>query len=343
MFKIWGKTKPEIKNILKPNLGLRSWDDLSSDEKDIIWSNLADYFFNVPKNSDGTIDVYELIKQNTVHSNYEIGYKRSSIISSIKSLNETYMVKCFAPNFLEKRHLGFNESFPYACFDFYNIFIKEKEDVVMELLSMYASYYFHCSTSQNGEILKAYGTKEEFEKRKIEAKFAIFDDFSKRLNEVFLQFGIKWRLTRNGFIPRQDEKIINEIYNPVLHCLLDQKWKKVNEILSDAFSDYRKNTPQGYSGCVTKTISAVEAYLQILVEEQIGKTTLSSLISKAQKTGLIPNDSFTKTIFKNIDSIFARERKSTGDAHPKEEYATEKNSLTILNLAMIFIQHCIQK
>lgn len=94
---------------------------------------------------------------------------------------------------------------------------------------------------------------------------------------------------------------------------------------------------------MTKTISATEAFLQILVEGKTGGTKLSPLISEAQKKNLIPNDIFTQAIFKNIDSIFARERKSTGDGHPKDEYATEKNARTILNLAMVFIQHCIQK
>ena len=119
--------------------------------------------------------------------------------------------------------------------------------------------------------------------------------------------------------------------------------EKVNEILTDSFADYRKNMPQGYSGCVTKTISAVEAFLQILVENRTGGTKLSPLISKAQKEKLIPDDIFTQTIFKNIDSILSRERMTKGDGHPKDEYATEKNARTILNLAMVFLQHCIQK
>lgn len=53
------------------------------------------------------------------------------------------------------------------------------------------------------------------------------------------------------------------------------------------------------------------------------------------------NDVFAETVFNNIDSILARERKSDGIAHANDKYATEKNSLMILNLAMIFIQHCI--
>lgn len=83
--------------------------------------------------------------------------------------------------------------------------------------------------------------------------------------------------------------------------------------------------------------------MQILVYGKIGRGTLSKLIAEASKKKLIPNDTFTETVFNNIDSIFARERQSAGIAHPppKNEYATEKNAHMILNLAMIFIQHCI--
>ena len=35
--------------------------------------------------------------------------------------------------------------------------------------------------------------------------------------------------------------------------------------------------------------------------------------------------------------------RDSGIAHPKKEYANERNARTILNLSMIFFQHCIQK
>ena len=54
------------------------------------------------------------------------------------------------------------------------------------------------------------------------------------------------------------------------------------------------------------------------------------------------NDFFTKEIFKNIESIFDRERQDKGNAHPKKEYAIEKSVRTLMNLSMIFLQHCIQ-
>lgn len=338
MFKFWSETNTDAKKFLKPDLGLRSWNDLSSEEKQKIWYYLKWYFFDAQiREQYGMMGGVEKRFYEFYGEDREKEYKQKAIHESILYLNENYKAKSFARTYLRNPNLN------TACYDFYNIFMNQEEFVVMELLSAYANFLYEFTKNDDYIYKLKNETEKDFLQRKIKAKYKFFDNFSNRLNDVFLQFGIKYYLTRDGFIPRQDEKIIEEIYEPVLNYLSNPKWKKVNEILSDAFSDYAKNTPQGYSGCVTKTISSVEAFLQILVEGKIGGTKLSQLISEAQKKDLIPNDIFTQTIFKNIDAVFARERKSTGDAHPKDEYATEKNARTILNLAMIFFQHCIQK
>ena len=46
MFKSWSETKKEALDQLKPDLGMRSWNDLSSDEKYKIWKFLEYFFFN---------------------------------------------------------------------------------------------------------------------------------------------------------------------------------------------------------------------------------------------------------------------------------------------------------
>jgi hypothetical protein len=150
-------------------------------------------------------------------------------------------------------------------------------------------------------------------------------------------------LTPSGFVPRQEEKIAQDIYEPVLAILADQKWTKVSQHLSDAFADYQKNTPQGFSSCITKTVSAVQAYLQILVLGKTGKGSITELIKQAQTKNLIPQDLFTTIIFKNIESILMKARQEMGDAHPKNVYADDKNALLVLNLAMVFFQHCFVK
>lgn len=163
------------------------------------------------------------------------------------------------------------------------------------------------------------------------------------MNEVFNDFGINLNLTRLGFIPRQDKKITEEIYKPVLHFLSHPKWTEVSILLSESFDEYRKHNEQGYSNSITKTVCSIQAFLQILVHGRTGKGDISKLIFEAQKKQLIPNDFFTKTIFNNLESIFARYRQEKGTDHPPQEDAIEKDTRLILNLAMIFFQHCIQK
>lgn len=333
MFKFWSDIKKEAKDELRPDLGFRSWDDLGSEDKRKIWSYLWEvWFFDSNQNS---IDAFYSDKRFSNEQDRDKDEKLKRIVAVLDILNHKYKAKTYARKFLDKRSIS------TALEDFYNIYIEESENAVFELLSIYAKKLIidreDVLSQKEGE------SEEDFKKRNEKYIWEEFDNFSENLNDLFDHFGIYIFLTKQGFVPKQDEKIAEEIYKPVLSYLSDQKWGKVSEILSDAFSDYRKNTPQGYSGCVTKTISAIEAFLQILIEGKTGGMKLSPLISKGQKENFIPNDIFSQIIFKNIDSIFARERKSTGDAHPKDEYATEKNARTILNLAMVFIQHCIIK
>ncbi|MBK8611875.1 MAG: hypothetical protein IPL84_18575 [Chitinophagaceae bacterium] len=228
-----------------------------------------------------------------------------------------------------------------AINDFYQIFMWQEENVVLELLSLYCK-----SLIDEGEKMffrfKRDNEKDAvFQNEKRQFELQRFVDFAQDLNEVFTDFGLDIYLTQNGFIPKQDEKIVTEIFEPVIKCLADTKWKEVNNILTDAFVEYRKNTPKGYSSCVTHTVSAIQAFLQILVLGKTGTGDISKLITQAQKEGLVPSDMFTKEIFKTIESVMMRERQETGDAHPKKDYASERNAKMVLNLAMVFIQHCL--
>jgi hypothetical protein len=328
MFKLWSQLNKEALKELKPDFNFRNWAELSYDEKYKIWKHLENYFFDK--------DVKKPYRENPFYrflgEYQETINKKRRIIFSIEKLNEEYKAKSYGREFLENRTEN------SACADFYSIFMEESENVVLEMLSNY-SMSLILQGKKNTIYRKESEEDEDFQKRKEIENWQEFEKFTEDVNDVFISFGLNVQLTRLGFIPLQERKIMEEIYKPVLEFLSHDKWKKVNEILSDALSDYRKNTPQGYSGCLTKIISATEAFLQILVEGKIGGTKFSQLLQKKE----FQKDIFTQTIFKNIDSIFARERKSVGDAHPKDDYATEKNARMILNLAMIFMQHCVQK
>ncbi len=336
MFKLWSEIKKEAKGELSPDFGFRDWADLSSDDKYLIWKYLEWHFFSKD-------ELHQDFSYGDRRCNYkffgdydEKDNKLTRVVNSIQFLNLKYKAKSYARNFLE------DNKYNSACHDFYQIFSTQSENVVLELLSLYSNLIIFERNNREPR-LNENENDDEFKKRTFEWRWEVFDRFSEDLNEVFIQFGVKYYLTRGSFVPRQDSKIMEEIYKPVLDYLSDNKWKEVNNLLEDSFSEYRKNTPQGYSNSVTNTISTIQAFLQILNNGKTGKGNISHLIIEAQKKGLIGNDSFTKQIFDNVESIFAKERQETSTAHPKKEYATEKNARTMLNLAMIFFQHCIQK
>jgi hypothetical protein len=340
-FKSWSESNPKAKEELKPDLGFRSWDSLTRDEKYKVWKYLEFYFFDkdIKENDEGYC-YYSFYGQV-----WEKDIKQARICLAISTLNQKYPVKSYATTFWQYPQLN------SACSDFFRIFAEESENVVMELLSLYCQAMIIIGEDIFSvdrafkENSWAYDNRllDDYDKGLEIGECEDFDKFAKRLNKVFLDFGINFYLTRLGFVPRQEDKIIEEIYNPVLGYLSNEKWKEVNKLLKDAFDEYRRNTPQGYSNSVTNTISAIQAFLQILVNSRTGNGDISHLIPEAQKRNLIPGDPFTEKIFENIESIFAQERQKTGTAHPKKEYANEKNCRMILNLAMIFLQHCIER
>ncbi len=263
-------------------------------------------------------------------------YKQKAVLNAIIYLNEAYRARSYAENFLENSNLN------SACLDFYNIFMNNDEVVVLELISAYSKLLFLKSKNHEYVSKGEKETDEDFKKRKTDTGYKMFDNFASQLNDVLEQFGVNYHLTRNGFIPRQDQKITQEIYEPVLNSLSDPKWKEANREFRDAFSEFQKKTPNGYSNSITHTVSALQAFLQILVHGKTSKGQISGLIPEAQKRGLIPDDSFSTKIFKNIESTLMEQRQATSDAHPKKEYANQKTALLVLNLSMIFLQHCLQ-
>jgi hypothetical protein len=322
-FKTWSEINPKALEKINPKIGLREWDELTNDEKDKIFR----YFYN----------------KKWFHNDYE-----NIVFHSIRNLNDLYKKQSFGIKTLEHNGPHYScGSLDSCCYDnasedFLSIFRIQNQDVVYELLTLYAWQMIDFG------ILRRLNDAENEEIRKDEINRAYncynnsFDKFALCFNDIFGQFGINVMLTRSGLIPRQDEKITKEIYEPVLMFLSDLKWESVNRDLKDAFKDYQLKTDKAYSSCVTHTISALQAFLQLIVNGKTGKGDISALIIEARKKKIIPDDKFTEQIFKNIESILMYERQATADAHPKKEYATEKNARLVLNLVMVFLQHCIQ-
>ncbi|SJZ78010.1 hypothetical protein [Sediminibacterium ginsengisoli] len=323
-FKFWSASNHDALKELRPDFGLRKWDDLSDEEKKRLWKHLIDHFFN--KNGQYDYHFYGDYPEKTL--------KQKRIENSIAYFNHTYKAQSFGRRYLD------NGTLNAACADFYEIWITKTQNIVLELLST----YLFMSIFERREALVFQGdneSKDSFDKRSEENKYVTYDEISKDLNEVFTDFGLNVEVTRQGIIPKQDVKIQEEIVKPVLNALANPKWKAVSSILVDAFTEYRKGTPDSYSIAVTHTVSAVQAFLQILVNGAVGSGDISKLLVQAQKQKLIPSDLFTQEIFKRIESFLMSERQHTGVAHPKTAYASERNTRLVLNLAMVFFQHCI--
>jgi hypothetical protein len=305
--KLWSETNPSALKVLKPDFGLRSWNDLSTKEKERIFRYLHTYaVFDHPREIVQTIAFL-------THKYLGGGYGEA-------------LLNHFGPHF-DEFNIAKSCCNEPATNDFIKIVMKEDENVVFETFSIYSHtlIYIARDSSKRNSIIHD----------------EVSEDFNKAINYCFEQFGIGYRLTREGFIPIQESKIIEEVYTPVLCALGDNKWKSVSREFSQAFEEYRKKTKEGFSSSLTHTINALQGYLQILIEGKTGGNQISKLIPIGINNGLLPNDEFSKKTFDLIESTEARLRKEKGDAHPKDEFASEHDARLALDLSMVFIRHSI--
>ncbi len=330
-FNLWSDLDISALEELKPNLGLRKWSELVEFDKFKVWKNLSEFFFD----NDKVQKAYQPYIISAFGGEAIEKYQNAECVEeAIQNLNQKYKVKSFAKVYFEVPHLR------SACADFFYIFHKGTDNLFLELLSLYCDSMLR---NQAKQIPERYSTESEenFDDRYQKQRWQRFDQFAIKLNDIINDFGVDIFLSRAGFVFKQDEKIIKNIYEPTLKFLSSSKWLEVDLHFRDSFYQYRLNTPQGFSNSITNTVSALQAFLQILVYGTTGSGDFATLISEAQKNKLIADDFFSKTALKNIISALMEERQETGIAHPKKEYADEKNARFILNLSMVFIQHCI--
>lgn len=328
MFKTWSQINSEAKDELRPDFGFRSWNDLLNDDKIKIWVFLWEkWFFNSNSYIKKDMDAFYSFKDYSSDRDYDKRKKFKRIYTPLNMLNHFYKANVYARKFLE------SPSIETALSDFYYIYLDKSENVVFELLSFYAKRLI--LEREEGLIKKEKENKKDFKKRNDKYKWEQFDDFAKDLNDKFDHFGIYVILTRQGFMPRQDEKIIKDIYNPVLKLLSFNEYKDVDEILKKAFKNFKKGE---FDKVIQNSINVIHSYLQIKISKKIGKGNLKTLLKQAQKENIIPSDNLVSDIYSNIESFLARERQDKTDSHPSKGVATKSDALFILNLTMVILQ-----
>lgn len=319
-FKLYGENDLRIKEDIQPRLGLRKWSDLETSEKAIAFQELQ---------NKGWIVAYS-----------------KEILETIEYLNYHFLRQCpgkklhSTPREVDSRgYDNVSKRMNAALLDFTNIFLNEKpEALVFRMLTKFAESYIDYNSYQSAEKEKVDEKRHEY----IEKAFNQFDALSNCLNHIFEQFSVNAVLTRNGLVPRQDEKITREIYEPTLKVLSDPKWKTVSEDLAAMFTDYRE---ERYPEAITKAHRVIQRFLQILVgkEGKSGKGEVGKLFSEAKATGIIPVNRFTEPIIQVFQGFISSERANKSTAKPAMKAATPSDALLVMNVVMVFLQHCLQE
>lgn len=313
-YQLYGQDNQQVEEMLLPSLELRGWSSLSPQEKDIMLAELT----NGGWLSDESFE----------------------ILRTIHYLNKHYLRRL--PG--KRLHAAFrNEKNPFplnkqARMDFIEIFLHEKsEEMVLRALSCFVGE--HIDKNDYGFADRA--TNEKDRADWLERAYRKFDRISVCLNHIFEQFSINQLVTRTGFVPRQDQRISQGIYEPVILALSDPKWKNLNYDLARMFEDYRD---QKYPEVITKAHGAVHRFLQIIAGEEgrSGKGEVAKLFQDAKSTGLIPVNRFTEPLIGVIQGYISSERATNSTAKPALKSATGSDALLMMNVVMVFLQYCLQ-
>ncbi|MBI2462766.1 MAG: hypothetical protein HYV65_00830 [Candidatus Spechtbacteria bacterium] len=321
-FLLYGENDPKVESNIQPQLALRNWVNLTDEEKQIAFQQL--------KNS-GWVESYS-----------------REILQTIEYLNNAFLRQC------PGRHLhavqpqrdhyygGYgneSERMKAAITDFQHIFLREKSDaMVFRMLSKFAEDHI-----DHSDYRRANEAQDDVERKKlVDEAFNRFDRLANCLNHIFEQFAVNQLVTRNGFVPRQDYRITEEVYIPTLSILADPKWKSVSTDLALMFEDYRE---ENYAEAITKAHRAVQRFLQVLVGEEgkSGKGEVGKLLQKAKEGGIIPVNRFTEPLVSVIQGFITSERATNSTAKPTTKDATASDALLMMNVVMVFLQYCLQK
>ncbi|MCY4641517.1 MAG: hypothetical protein OXC41_02290 [Gammaproteobacteria bacterium] len=64
--------------------------------------------------------------------------------------------------------------------------------------------------------------------------------------------------------------------------------------------------------------------------------------AQAKSAGVISKNHFSESIIKAIQSFVVRERATNSTAKPALQQATASDALLVMNVLMVFLQHCLQ-
>ncbi|MDE0119620.1 MAG: hypothetical protein OXM55_06405 [Bdellovibrionales bacterium] len=309
-FSLYGVNDPKIRERIQITLPWRSWDMLTREEKETALQELENN---------------ELLSYN-------------NILITIKFLNKNYLRKLYGKNLHRcDNNLHHFHYVRAAVKDFSVIFLTEKSDVVLCMLSVFAKNFIDECHLNQAEQSDNYDNRKKY----IELAYAPFYRLQNCVNHIFDQFCVNQVLTRSGFVPRQDKRVLDQIYTPTIKCLSDPKWSLVDNDLRSVFQDYRNGD---YQEAITKAHSVVHRFLQIYLNKgnKNHKGELGKLFQEFKRDNIISDNVFVIKIIDAVQSFVSSERANKSTAKPASKNVTSSDALLVVNAVMIFLQYCLK-
>lgn len=318
-FQLFGNKK--VEEAIQPRLPLRQWCELLPEEK----KNAFQYLRNKGWAADGYCP---------------------QMLGAIEHVNHHFLRLLPGKNLhnlpqkidhATGHHANMSERQAAALKDFAHIWNTAQSDgLVFRMLSVFAKGYIDSYAFKRAAKEPDPSKREQY----LEEAFGRFDKLANCLNHIFEQFCVNAIVTRSGIVPKQEELIMEFIYEPTLKVLSDPRWKPVSDDISEMFEEYAR---QNYPETITKGHRAIQRFLQILVGADInnGKGELAKLFAKAKDSRAIPANTFTEKIIGALQGYISSERATNSTAKPARNAASSSEALLMMNVVMIFIQYCL--
>ncbi len=321
IFRLFGDGDAKTEAEIQPKLQLRDWIDLKSSEKEIAIKQLV---------NNGWLNEYSKELLTT------ISYMNHHFLRVLpgKRLHDVEPENSY-DRYNQKEYIQMKAAYE----DFKDVLLNEKSSsLVYRMLSKLASeyidwtYYDWARKAENDEK-RGENLNKAFEK---------FNRLANCLNHIFEQFSINIVVTRSGFVPRQDDKILEDIYIPTLNILSDPKWKSVSDDLKIMFEKFKN---KDYQETITIAHRAVQRFFQILVSEEgkNGKGELKELFRIAKDQNIVSSDRFVEPMIEVISKFLPAERAKKSTAKPNTELVKSRDALLVMNVLMVLFQHCLHK
>jgi hypothetical protein len=318
-FRLYGQDDPVVEEKIQPHLFWRDWKDLLYEEKAVALQQLKnDDWIN--EFSDEILNTIEYLNKNFLRI---LPGKQLHAIIPIRDVDGV-------SNNFQRRKAAFE--------DFKNIFISQHgEELVFRMLSFFARehirYDFYGMAERETEIKKRCDY--------VDVAFGDFDKLADCFNLIFEQFNVNVILTRDGLIPRQDPKIVKDLYLPILKILADPKWKSVSEDLASMFEAYLS---KNFAESITKAHVVMQRFLQILLGREEGKNAkgeMKDLFHSLKEKSHIPFTKLGESITKALSDFMSSQRALISTAKPSMQNADRSDALVTMNVLMVYLQHCL--